>query len=176
MVKRYITSNPDGTITITHLGVADPDGSKLTKVLFEISRTTDLTTHFDPATHTRDVIAAGISGHSALSLAGECEDTDLPTDRYFSGAWEWNSDAVIVDMTKARAIHLAEIRRVRNAELAAKDVPFMRAVEAGDASAQSTIGTEKQTLRDIPATFDITTGIDTPEQLKARWPAELPDR
>jgi hypothetical protein len=81
-----------------------------------------------------------------------------------------------VNMTKARAIHLAEIRRVRNLELAAKDIPFMRAVEAGDTSAQSTIGTEKQTLRDIPATFDITTGIDTPEQLKARWPAELPDR
>ena len=81
-----------------------------------------------------------------------------------------------VNMTKARAIHLAEIRRVRNAELVAKDVTFMRAVEAGDASAQSTIATEKQTLRDIPATFDITTGVDTPEELKAKWPTELPAR
>ena len=83
---------------------------------------------------------------------------------------------VNVDMTKARAIHLAEIRKVRDAELVKKDVTFMRAVEAGDASAQSTIGTEKQVLRDLPATFDITTDVDTPEKLKAKWPAELPAR
>ena len=81
-----------------------------------------------------------------------------------------------VNMTKARAIHLAEIRRVRNEELVKKDIPFMRAVEAGDTSAQATIGTAKQVLRDIPATFDITTGVDTPEKLKAKWPTELPAR
>ena len=81
-----------------------------------------------------------------------------------------------VDMTKARAIHLAEIRRVRDAELVKKDVPFMRAVEAGDTDAQTTIGTEKQVLRDLPATFDITTDAGTPELLKAKWPSELPAR
>ena len=81
-----------------------------------------------------------------------------------------------VNMTKARAIHLAEIRRVRNLELAAKDIPWMKAVEAGDTSAQTTIATEKQVLRDIPATFDLTTDVDTPEKLKAKWPTELPDR
>ena len=83
---------------------------------------------------------------------------------------------VNVNMTKARAIHLTEIRRVRNAELVAKDITFMRAVEAGDTSTQATIATEKQVLRDIPATFDITTDAGTPELLKAKWPTELPDR
>ena len=81
-----------------------------------------------------------------------------------------------VNMTKARAIHLAEIRRVRNAELVKEDVTFMRAVEAGDADAQAAIKAKKQTLRDIPATFNITTGVNTPEKLKAKWPAELPAR
>jgi hypothetical protein len=81
-----------------------------------------------------------------------------------------------VNMTKARVIHMDKIRVVRNAELVKKDVPFMRAVEAGDTDAQATIGTAKQVLRDIPATFDITTGVDTPEKLKARWPTELPAR
>ena len=81
-----------------------------------------------------------------------------------------------VDMAKARVIHMDAIRVVRNAELAAKDITFMRAVEAGDAAAQSTIGTEKQVLRDIPATFNITTGVTTPAQLKAKWPTELPAR
>jgi hypothetical protein len=79
-------------------------------------------------------------------------------------------------MTKARAIHLEEIRRVRNAELVKEDVTFMRAVEAEDTDAQATIKTKKQTLRDLPATFDITTDVDTPEKLKAKWPSELPAR
>jgi hypothetical protein len=81
-----------------------------------------------------------------------------------------------VNMDTARAIHLEEIRKVRNAELVKEDVTFMRSVEDGDTDAQATIKTKKQTLRDIPATFDITTGVDTPEKLKAKWPTELPAR
>jgi len=83
---------------------------------------------------------------------------------------------VNVNMTKARLIHMDRIRVVRNAELVKEDVTFMRAVEDGDTDAQATIKTKKQTLRDIPATFDITTDVDTPEKLKAKWPAELPAR
>jgi len=102
----------------------------------------------------------------------------IPGDLDFFNAWEATElDATVsVNMIKAREIHLAEIRRVRNEELIKLDVPFMRAVEAGDTDAQATIGTEKQTLRDLPATFDITTGVDTPEKLKDKWPAELPAR
>ena len=81
---------------------------------------------------------------------------------------------ITVNMTKARAIHLAEIRRVRNLELAAKDITFMRAVEDGNTDTQATIATEKQTLRDIPQTLDIVTDIDTPEKLKNKWPEGLP--
>ena len=83
---------------------------------------------------------------------------------------------VNVNMTKARVIHMDKIRLVRNKELAARDITWMRAGEAGDTSAQATIATEKQVLRDIPATFDITTDAGTPELLKAKWPSELPDR
>jgi energy-converting hydrogenase Eha subunit H len=84
--------------------------------------------------------------------------------------------SISVNMTKARTIHLEEIRKVRNAELVKEDVMFMRAVEAGDTGTQATIATKKQTLRNIPATFDITTNVDTPEKLKAKWPTELPVR
>jgi len=81
-----------------------------------------------------------------------------------------------INMSKARAIHLTEIRRVRNAELVKEDVNMLKAIEGGDASAQSTVATKKQVLRDIPATFDLTTGVTTPEALKAKWPSELPAR
>jgi hypothetical protein len=89
MAHRYITTNVDGTIAISEIAGADADGAKLTKTLFELSRTSDMTTHFDPAVHTREAIAAGIAGHRALALTAECEDTDLPSDRYFRNAWEW---------------------------------------------------------------------------------------
>ena len=90
MAKRYLTIGANGVLAITSIIGDDADGNKLTKVLFELSRTSDLTTHFDPAVHTREAIAAGISGHRTLALTAECEDTDLPSDRYFRNAWEWN--------------------------------------------------------------------------------------
>ena len=83
---------------------------------------------------------------------------------------------VNINMVKARAIHLTEIRVVRNAELEKEDINMLKAIEAGDASAQSTVATKKQVLRDLPATFDITTDAGTPELLKGKWPTELPDR
>jgi hypothetical protein len=93
------------------------------------------------------------------------------------GAWEMDTDGTPkVNMTKARGIQMDKIRVVRNAELAKEDVNMLKAIEAGDTSAQSTMATKKQVLRDIPATFDITTGVTTPELLKAKWPTELPAR
>ena len=91
MARRYITTNADGTIAITQFVGSAPDDARIAKALFELSRTTDMTTHFDPAVHTREAIAAGIAGHRALALIGECEDTDLPTDHYFRNAWEWEN-------------------------------------------------------------------------------------
>ena len=75
MAKRYLTLAADGGLSITEIAGDDADGSKLTKTLFEISRTSDMTTHFDPAVHTREAIA----------------DTDVRSlDRYFRDAWEWS--------------------------------------------------------------------------------------
>ena len=78
---------------------------------------------------------------------------------------------VTVNMSKARGIHMDKIRLVRNRQLADLDVPFMRAMETGDASELARIAGEKKALRDIPQTLDLTT--DTPEELKAIWPIEL---
>ena len=90
MTKRYLTIEADGGLSITAIAGTDADHSQVTKMLFELSRTSDMTTHFDPDVHTREAIAAGIAGHRALTLMAECEDTDLPSDRYFRNAWEWS--------------------------------------------------------------------------------------
>ena len=76
-----------------------------------------------------------------------------------------------VNMEKARGIQMDKIREVRNKELAKKDIEFMKALEADDGS-HKVIAVEKQELRDIPQTFDLTT--DTPEELKEKWPEGLP--
>jgi hypothetical protein len=48
-------------------------------------------THFEPAVHTLEAIAAGLPGHRALSLSAEIDDADVRLlDRYFRDAWEWS--------------------------------------------------------------------------------------
>lgn len=89
MSKRYLTLDKDENLAITEISGDDADGRKLTKTLFELSRTTDMTTTFDLAVHTREAIAAGIAGHRPLSVIAEIEESDLPTDRTFRDAWEW---------------------------------------------------------------------------------------
>ena len=78
---------------------------------------------------------------------------------------------IVVNMEKARGIQMDNIRIVRNKELAKKDIEYMKALEADDGS-HTAIAAEKQVLRDIPQTFDLTT--DTPEELKQKWPDGLP--
>jgi hypothetical protein len=78
-----------------------------------------------------------------------------------------------VNMSKARVIQMDAIRMVRDAELVKTDLQFMQAIEAGDTNAQATIAAEKQTLRDIPQTFDLKIAR-TPAQLKNKWPDGLP--
>jgi hypothetical protein len=106
----------------------------------------------------------GVTSHGPH---GNCDARD--------GAWEMDTDGrPKVNMAKARGVHMDVIRVVRDAELVKLDLTSLRAQESGDTSAQSTIATEKQTLRDIPQTFDLTT--NNPVQLKAKWPSELPAR
>lgn len=91
------------------------------------------------------------------------------------GAWEMDTDGTPkVNMAKARGVQMDKIRVQRNYELMKKDLESLRAIESGDAVAQITIATEKQALRDIPQTFDLTTDNDSPEELKQKWPEGLP--
>lgn len=94
-------------------------------------------------------------------------------DRTFRGAWECEAGTGLVcHMGKARSIKMDKIREVRNTELAKLDIPWMKAIEAGDRSAQLTIAERKQELRDIPQTFGLH-GYLTPQALANAWPVEL---
>lgn len=102
------------------------------------------------------------------------EDHEVPSDRTFRNAWVKGQgpNKVDVDMPKAREIHMTKIRKARDKKLADMDVQYMRADEAGNASEKAAIAQQKQALRDIPTTFDLSVAT-TPDELKALWPAEL---
>ena len=96
----------------------------------------------------------------------------IPTHRLFRNAWSDDGDEIAVDMSKARDIHMDDIRVDRDKKLTELDVTFMRAIEDDDSDAQSAASVEKQALRDIPETFDLSSA-STPEQLTALWPEDL---
>lgn len=89
--------------------------------------------------------------------------SELPKDRTFRNAWEVSGEKVNINMDKARNIHMDNIRIAREKKLKELDIETMK---GNDVQAQ------KQKLRDIPQTFDLTIAT-TPEELKALWPDEL---
>jgi len=104
------------------------------------------------------------------------EDVTFPINRTFRSAWKRGEGAIDVDMPTARIIKTDEIRPERNERLAALDIDYMRADEAGDTAEKERVAVVKQTLRDLPATIqpDLE-AIDQPEELEAygpTWPTE----
>lgn len=104
------------------------------------------------------------------------ERSTIPTSRVFRNAWvKPGVGAPTVDMPKARDLHMVVIKRVRDKELVKLDVAYMRSDEAGDNTLKASIATQKQALRDLPTTFDMSV-YTTPDALEASWPDVLPPR
>jgi hypothetical protein len=112
------------------------------------------------------VVPEGVS-HSVVDVG------DLPGDRTFRNAWALADGAIDVDMPAAREMHMDVIRIDRDKALETLDVTFMRAVESGDTDAQAAVAAEKQVLRDIPQTFDLSPHANA-DDLNAAWPDGLP--
>ena len=83
----------------------------------------------------------------------------------FFDAWELIGTTVSVNLDKAKALTKVRLRIERAPLLAAQDVAFQRALEAG--ADTSAIVIEKQRLRDITKLADAATTLD---QLKAITP------
>ena len=94
----------------------------------------------------------------------------VPSDRHFRDAWSLSGTTITEDVTAAKVIFKDKIREVRKDLLEAQDVAFMKALEAGDSSAQTTAKNAKTALRNAPAAQAIT-DADTITKLKAAWDA-----
>lgn len=101
------------------------------------------------------------------------EDVTFPSDKEFRAAWKSTPGKIEVDMPKARLIHMDRIRVARDAELEEKDKLWMRAMGQKDQVLADAIEAERQALRDIPQTVDLTAAM-TPGELTALWPSIPP--
>ena len=102
----------------------------------------------------------------------EIAEDQLPP-RLFRNAYEFHPEkGAAINMEKARGIRRCELRTLRAPKLAALDVAYQRADEAGDKAAKAEIAAKKQALRDVTrdAAIDFAT---TPEQLAAVLPEVL---
>jgi hypothetical protein len=100
------------------------------------------------------------------------EDYTMPAERTFREAWSSppeGSEVIGIDMPKARDIWRDKIRLAREPELPKLDAEFMKALEAGDTSEQTSIAAQKQAWRDAPAHPDIEAAT-TPDELKTVQP------
>jgi hypothetical protein len=104
-----------------------------------------------------------------ININGDVRDASslkTPNDRTFRGAWQFNGDAVEVDMAKARDIHRDNLRAEREPRFAALDADWFRAAETNDTTAQADIAAQKQALRDVTEDARIESAA-TPEDLTA---------
>lgn len=84
------------------------------------------------------------------------QESELPqADNDFFNAWELANGVVTVNLDKAKEITKARLRDDRAPLLAAQDVLYMRATEAG--ADTSAIVAEKQRLRDVTGLVDACT-------------------
>ena len=103
------------------------------------------------------------------------EAADLPHAGSLRAAWRQDGATVpVFDMGRGRSIKTDLIRPERNRRLAALDVDYMRADEAGDAEEKEKRAGLKQELRDLPVTIQpALDAIDNPETLEdynPTWP------
>ena len=95
-------------------------------------------------------------------------DATVPSDRHFRGAWSLSGKTISEDLAVAKTIFKDKVREARKPLLEAEDVVYMKALEAGDSSAQAASVTKKKALRDAPAASAISSA-DTIAKLKAAW-------
>ena len=153
-MQKIVFTRPDGGLTVIH------------PILNTVGEVDGFTEADALARAWKDVPSDAIA---ALAV----DDAALPVDRSFRDAWTHQGGGVIVhDMERARAIHKNRLRAARVPLLAALDVQYIKADEAGDIAAKQSVAARKQALRDVTADPRIAAAA-TIDELKAAIPAAL---
>ncbi len=101
------------------------------------------------------------------------DDWTPPSDRTFRNAWAHRGGGKIdVDMPKARGIHKARLRELREPVFKQNDVDFIIAQRTGDKDMEHRANDRRQALRDVTVHPAIE-AAKTPEELAAAVPPVL---
>ena len=74
-------------------------------------------------------------------------DATVPSDRHFRGAWSLSGTTITEDLTvAAKLIFKDKVREARTPLLAAEDVVYMKALEAGDTDAQAASVSKEESI------------------------------
>lgn len=114
---------------------------------------------------------------SNATLLGRTNQSTLPRNKVFRGAWRIKKGSVVVDMPLARDIKMKRIRNERNARLQSSDGPSLVAQERGSPVDRQRWVAYRNALRDLPQTINLE-WIATPEELESfepAWPEEPTD-
>jgi hypothetical protein len=127
----------------------------------------------DGAVNIRDEVAKwqAVSPWKAVRWRKVAAD-DIPADRTWRDAWRAQEGKIAVDRGAAEAVHMNRIRAARNRELERLDKEIAKA-EDSDGKPATALRAERQRLRDIPQTFDLSRAGSL-DDLKAIWPEGLP--
>ena len=79
-------------------------------------------------------------------------DATVPSDRHFRNAWTLSGKTITEDLAESKKIFQDKIREVRKPLLDEEDVVYMKALEAGDSSAQ-TASVAKKGVSSISSTY-----------------------
>lgn len=96
----------------------------------------------------REIARTGLAGR--VTSWRRVEPSELPTDRRYRNSWKDFGDGVRLDMAKARAERLEQLRRQRTAVLDQLDRNWMRATGQGKKEEADEIEWGRQELRDMP--------------------------
>jgi hypothetical protein len=133
-------------------------------------------------TEHRDELTISIDEHIQLCLNNGnhkgfvflCVVDSVPSDRMFREAWEDDGKGIVVNMPKARSIHLDRLREKRKGILAKLDVEWGRAMAKNNKTLADTIEAKRQKLRDMPQAVESDLdAANTPDELKLIVPKEL---
>jgi hypothetical protein len=173
-MKRITYTNPDGScsVVIPHNELFDPKSS-LRTLLPELNGKTD------------DEILQWEMNRAVPKDATDVniiEEEDVPKKIYpiegdhtfsYREAWRQSAGKISHDMNIARNIHMDKIRKIRDVQLDSLDKDWMKASGQKKQKDADDIETQRQALRDLPQTFDLTKA-QTVDDLKVMWPPNLP--
>lgn len=161
-MKKIIYTRPDGGLSVVH-PVINTIGEKI--VLDDEGNERPFTE--------QDALERALKALPPDAVNPQMIDAEaIPADRTFREAWTHGGDRVNHDMARCREIWKNQLRVARAPKLAALDIEYQRADEAGDAEKKTRIAAQKQALRDVTAHPGIAAAT-TPEELKQVIPDAL---